>query len=123
MRTADAKGSRKRIVKVVDSRARSASHYSILGCFGIDFARVVAARLSASPSCVGEKDARRRAVMKRLREILLGVLVATMVAACAFAQKNGNDNRPPKGNEKIVERPKEKPPSNSNSNTNKKKPD
>lgn len=60
--------------------------------------------------------------MKKLKGILLGMLVAMVVAAGAFAQKNSNDNRPPKGNEKIVEKPKP-PPSNSNSNTNKKKPD
>jgi len=62
--------------------------------------------------------------MKELKRILLGMLVATVVAAGAFAQKNSNDNRPPKGNEKIVEKPKEpKPPPHSNSNnSNRKKP-
>jgi len=62
--------------------------------------------------------------MKQLKRILMAILVATMVTACAFAQKNGNDNRPPKENPKIVERPKP-PPSNTNnnsSNSNKKKP-
>jgi hypothetical protein len=59
--------------------------------------------------------------MKQLNRILLAMLVATVVAAGSFAQKNSNDNRPPKGNEKIVEKPKP-PPSNSNSNSNKKNP-
>jgi hypothetical protein len=68
------------------------------------------------------RKTRRRAVMKQLKQILLGILMAVMVAGCAFAQKNNNDNRPPKGNEKIVEKPKEPkpPPSNSNDNTRKK---
>ena len=62
--------------------------------------------------------------MKELKRILLGILMAGMVAGCAFAQKNSNDNRPPKENPKIIEKPKP-PPSNTNnnsSNTNKKKP-
>jgi hypothetical protein len=64
--------------------------------------------------------------MKVLKRILLGMLMATMVAACAFAQKNSNDNRPPKENPKIIEKPKP-PPSNTNNsgnsgNSNKKKP-
>jgi len=63
--------------------------------------------------------------MKKLKRILLGmlmgILVAMVVAAGAFAQKNSNDNRPPKENPKIVERPRP-PPSNSNENSNRKKP-
>jgi hypothetical protein len=62
--------------------------------------------------------------MKQLKRILLGILMGVMVAESAFAQKNSNDNRPPKDPPpKIIERPKP-PPSNtnSNSNTNKKKP-
>ncbi len=62
--------------------------------------------------------------MKKLKRILTGMLVATMVAAGAFAQKNSNDNRPPKENPRIIEKPKP-PPSNTNnngSNSNKKKP-
>lgn len=63
--------------------------------------------------------------MKKLKAILLGMLVAMVVAAGAFAQKNSNDNRPPKENPRVIERPKEPkpPPSNTNSNTNRKKPD
>ena len=65
--------------------------------------------------------------MKQLKRILLGILMAATVAGCAFAQKNSNDNRPPKENPRIIERPKEPrpPPSNTNnnsSNSNKKKP-
>ena len=54
--------------------------------------------------------------MKKVRAIMLAVLlvmVGTMVPAGAFAQKGGNDNRPPKEDEKIKERDKP-PPSNTN---------
>jgi hypothetical protein len=52
--------------------------------------------------------------MKKVRAILLAVLIGTMVPVGAFAQKGGgNDNRPPKEDEKIKERDKP-PPSNSN---------
>ncbi len=61
--------------------------------------------------------------MKLLKRILLAILMAATVAGCAFAQKNSNDNRPPKENPKIIEKPKPPPPSNSNNNTNRKKPD
>jgi len=65
--------------------------------------------------------------MKELKRILLLMLVAATVAGCAFAQKNGNDNRPPKEQPRIIEKPKEPkaPPSNSNnnsSNSNRKRP-
>jgi hypothetical protein len=53
--------------------------------------------------------------MKQLRAIMLTVLVGAMVPVGAFAQKGGNDNRPPKDNTKIVDKGKEKPPpTNSN---------
>lgn len=52
--------------------------------------------------------------MKQVRAIMLAVLVGAMVPLGAFAQKGGNDNRPPKDNStKIVEKEKP-PPSNSN---------
>lgn len=59
--------------------------------------------------------------MKELRRILLVMLVAAAVACGTFAQKNSNDNRPPKENPKVIEKEKEKPPP-SNSNSNRKKP-
>jgi hypothetical protein len=103
-----------------------ASQYRNRWRFGIGFAQVGVAQLSASPQCVGEKDARRRAVMKKLKPILLAVLVAivlaTLVTAGAFAQKNNNDNRPPKEHPKIIEKPKPPPSNTNNSNSNKKKP-
>lgn len=60
--------------------------------------------------------------MKQLKRILMAMMVAAMVTACTFAQKNSNDNRPPKEQPKIVEKPKPPPTNTNNSNTNKKKP-
>jgi len=51
--------------------------------------------------------------MKYLRSIFAAVGIGLMVSAGAFAQKGGNDNRPPKEDQKIKETPKP-PPSNSN---------
>jgi hypothetical protein len=51
--------------------------------------------------------------MKHLRSIFAAVLIGLMVSVGAFAQKGGNDNRPPKEDQKIKETPKP-PPSNSN---------
>jgi len=51
--------------------------------------------------------------MKYLRSILAAVAIGLMVSAGAFAQHKGNDNRPPKEDQKIKETPKP-PPSNSN---------
>ena len=53
--------------------------------------------------------------MKELKRILMVVLIGSMISVVGFAQKGGNDNRPPKENPKVVEKPKP-PPSNSNSN-------
>lgn len=50
--------------------------------------------------------------MKKLRLILMAVLIGTMVSVGGFAQK-GNDNRPPKEDQKIKEKEKP-PPTNSN---------
>ena len=50
--------------------------------------------------------------MNKVTAIMLAVLVGAMVPIGAFAQKGGNDNRPPKDNPKIVEKEKP-PPSNS----------
>lgn len=76
-------------------------------------AEVRARKLSASP--LNEKEEREEAVkkMKKLRAIILAVLVGAMVPVGAFAQKGGNDNRPPKEDGKIKEKEKP-PPSNSN---------
>ena len=51
--------------------------------------------------------------MKYLRSIFTAALIGLMVSVGAFAQKGGNDNRPPKEDQKIKETPKP-PPSNSN---------
>jgi hypothetical protein len=53
--------------------------------------------------------------MKELKRILMVVLIGSMISVVGFAQKGGNDNRPPKENPKVVEKPKP-PPSNGNSN-------
>jgi hypothetical protein len=52
--------------------------------------------------------------MKYLRSIFAAALIGLMVSVGAFAQKKGgNDNRPPKEDQRIKENPKP-PPSNSN---------
>jgi hypothetical protein len=51
--------------------------------------------------------------MKQLRSIFAAALIGAMVSVGAFSQKRGNDNRPPKEDQKIKENPKP-PPSNSN---------
>jgi len=53
--------------------------------------------------------------MKVLVKMLLAVLIGSMISVVGFAQKGGNDNRPPKEQPRVVEKPKP-PPSNSNSN-------
>jgi hypothetical protein len=57
--------------------------------------------------------------MRKLRIILVAVLMGTMISIGAFAQKGGNDNRPPKDNPKVVEKPKPPPSNNNQSNSNK----
>jgi len=53
--------------------------------------------------------------MRYVRLILMAVLIGTMVSVGAFGQKGkGNDNRPPKEDQKIKEKEKPPPPSNSN---------
>src|SRR5258708_12021033 len=66
------------------------------GRLGIGFAQVAVAQLSASPLFAWVRKTRRRADMKQLKRILMAMLVAPIVTACTFAQKNNNDNRPPK---------------------------
>ena len=50
------------------------------------------------------------------RKVLAGVITAVIASAGAFAQKGGDDKRPPKGDTQVVVRPKEKdrPPQNNN---------
>lgn len=57
--------------------------------------------------------------MKQLRPILTAVLVGTMISFGAFAQKGGDDNRPPKDIPKVVEKPKPPPSNNNQGNSNK----
>jgi hypothetical protein len=52
--------------------------------------------------------------MKYLRSLFVAALIGLMVSTGVFAQKGGNDNRPPKEDQKIKETPKPPPPSNSN---------
>jgi len=60
-------------------------------------------------------------VMGKLRKILLAVLAGALISGCTFAQKGGNDNRPPKDNPKVVDKDKQKPPP-SQDNNNRRKP-
>ena len=68
-----------------------------------------ARKLSASPSC---DERREKAVrkMKQLRLILMAAMIGLMASAGVFAQKGGNNNRPPKETPRIVDKDKEKPP-------------
>ena len=55
--------------------------------------------------------------MRELKRILVAVLMGLMIAVGAWAQGNGNNNRPPKEQPKVVDKGKNNPPpSNSNSN-------
>ena len=62
--------------------------------------------------------------MKKLKRILAAILVASVIGIGAFAQRGGDDKRPPKEDNKV--KVKEKPPQNSNrgnsGNTNKRRP-
>jgi hypothetical protein len=62
--------------------------------------------------------------MRKLKRILAAILVALVIGIGAFAQKGGDDKRPPKEDNKV--KVKEKPPQNSNQgssgNTNKRRP-
>jgi len=55
--------------------------------------------------------------MKRILTFLIMAVIAMGLAGVTFAQKGGDNKRPPKDTPKVVERPKP-PPSNSNSNSN-----
>lgn len=52
--------------------------------------------------------------MKKLRLFLVAVLIGVTVSVGGFAQRGGNDNRPPKEDQKIKEKDKPPPPQNSN---------
>ncbi len=53
--------------------------------------------------------------MRELKRILIAVLIGVMIAVGGLAQ--GNNNRPPKDPQKVVDKGKNNPPpSNSNSN-------
>ena len=56
--------------------------------------------------------------MKELKRILMVVLIGSMISVVGFAQKGGNDNRPPKEQPRVVEKPKP-PPNNNQGNSNK----
>ena len=53
--------------------------------------------------------------MKQLRLVLMGAMIGLMLPVGLFAQKGKNSNRPPKEQERIVDKEKkDKPPRNSN---------
>jgi hypothetical protein len=93
----------------------------LYGIPGIDLAESRSAQLSASPCSVNEVDARRRqAVMRKLRQVLVAMLIGMTISVGAFAQKN--DNRPPKEQPKVVDKDKDKPPPSNNNQGNSNKP-
>jgi len=57
--------------------------------------------------------------MVKLRKILLAVLTGALISGCTFAQKGGNDNRPPKDKPQVVDKDKKPPPSQDNNNRKK----
>jgi hypothetical protein len=57
--------------------------------------------------------------MRKLRRILVAMLIGMTISVGAFGQKN--DNRPPKENPKVVEKPKSPPSNNNQNNSNKPK--
>jgi hypothetical protein len=60
--------------------------------------------------------------MRELRRILSAVLIGMTISVGAFAQK-GNDNRPPKEPQKVVDKEKGKPPAGNNNQSNSNKRD
>jgi hypothetical protein len=57
--------------------------------------------------------------MRKLRRMLVAILIGMTISVGAFGQKNSNDNRPPKENPKVVEKPKPPPSNNNQNNSNK----
>lgn len=63
--------------------------------------------------------------MRKLKRILAAILVALVIGIGAFAQKGGDDRRPPKEDNKVKVRDKDKQQNNnqgSSGNTNKRRP-
>jgi hypothetical protein len=60
--------------------------------------------------------------MRELKGILVAVLMGLMIAVGAWAQGNGNNNRPPKDPQKVVDKGKEKPPPKNNNSDKRGKP-
>jgi hypothetical protein len=60
--------------------------------------------------------------MRELRRILMAVLIGMMISIGAFAQKGGNDNRPPKETPRVVDKEKDRPPPSNNNQGNTNKP-
>jgi hypothetical protein len=71
-----------------------------------------------------DQSMRRTANSMNLKRTLLAMALATLVAAGAFAQKQGGDKRPPKDDNKVVVQPKgERPPPSNNNQRDKKSGD
>lgn len=60
--------------------------------------------------------------MRELRRILVAGLIGMTISFGAFAQKGGNDNRPPKDPSRVVDKQKDKPPPDKNNQGNNNKP-
>jgi hypothetical protein len=69
------------------------------------------------------KSMRRPGVMVNLkRKLLAGALLLCVPSTGVLAQR-GDDKKPPKGQDKVVVKPKERPPSNDNRGGDKNKGD
>lgn len=64
--------------------------------------------------------------MRKLKRVLAAIMMASVIGIATFAQKGGDDKRPPKEDNKVKVRDKEKPPQNSNQgnsgNSNRRRP-
>lgn len=59
--------------------------------------------------------------MRKLKQILVAVLIGAVISVGVFAQQ-GNDNRPPKEQPRVVDKQKDKPPPSNNNQSNTNKP-